>query len=269
MTGSSKKRIFMGLLTVSVVFLAGCATFFVFFAFNPVNSFFQTVILLIGLGIAFVLIFAGLGVLLIAISIWGQKPLGALGRLFLRGALKLYPMSLTIGKIFTINAEEIQASFVEVNNHLVRSYHLQLQGKDIMLLAPHCLQKTDCTAKVTQDIDNCRSCGRCDIAGILKLKNTMDINAVVITGGTLARKFIKEFKPKAIVAIACERDLSSGIMDVGPLPVLGVKNHRPYGPCKNTCVDLEKIMEAINFFCKKEDTKYIKKDNDSSAAQAL
>ena len=53
----------------------------------------------------------------------------------------------------------------------------------------------------------------------------------------------------AIIAIACDRDLASGIQDASPLPVLGVLNERPCGPCFNTRVNLQDVEEAINFFC--------------------
>ena len=76
------------------------------------------------------------------------------------------------------------------------------------------------------------------------------VNLAVVTGGTLARKKVIENKPKAIIAIACERDLTEGILDTNPLPVMGVLNIRPEGPCKNTKVDLVKVIEAIEFFLK-------------------
>jgi len=61
-----------------------------------------------------------------------------------------------------------------------------------------------------------------------------------------------EFKPKAIVAIACERDLSSGIQDVNTVPVLGVLNIRPNGPCFDTTVDLAAVEDAVKFFLEEE-----------------
>ena len=67
----------------------------------------------------------------------------------------------------------------------------------------------------------------------------------VATGGTLARQMVKEIRPKAIIAVACERDLTSGIQDVFPLPVIGVLNERPFGPCFNTRVDIKKVEAAI------------------------
>jgi len=48
--------------------------------------------------------------------------------------------------------------------------------------------------------------------------------------------------------VACERDLTSGIQDSTPLPVLGVTNERPFGPCNNTFIDMELVEKAIKFF---------------------
>ena len=66
---------------------------------------------------------------------------------------------------------------------------------------------------------------------------------------------VMQARPKAIVAVACERDLTSGIQDVFPLPVLGVLNERPFGPCFNTRVDINKLEAAILTFMDDEEAK--------------
>ncbi|MGP1585459.1 MAG: DUF116 domain-containing protein, partial [Schwartzia sp. (in: firmicutes)] len=48
-----------------------------------------------------------------------------------------------------------------------------------------------------------------------------------------------------VLAIACERDLTSGIQDVYPLPAVGVLNIRPNGPCYNTHVDMAAVRREI------------------------
>jgi hypothetical protein len=48
------------------------------------------------------------------------------------------------------------------------------------------------------------------------------------------------------VAVACELDLTSGIQDSYPLPVIGILNERPNGPCINTKVDIQKVKAAIS-----------------------
>jgi hypothetical protein len=68
-------------------------------------------------------------------------------------------------------------------------------------------------------------------------------------GGEEARKAIRKEKPDFIIALACERDLASGIRDVAlRVPVIGIPNKRPEGPCKNTLVDLKEFKEALEFF---------------------
>ena len=72
------------------------------------------------------------------------------------------------------------------------------------------------------------------------------IETFTASGGGQARKIISEQRPTAIIGVACERDLMSGIHDVAPkMPTLGVTNKRPDGPCKNTIVDIEKLRKAI------------------------
>jgi hypothetical protein len=114
-----------------------------------------------------------------------------------------------------------------------------------MILLPHCLQNSECKFKITIDINNCRNCGKCKIGALKELAEQYRVKLRVATGGTLARKWIKETKPKAVIAVACERDLSAGIQDTGELPVLGVLNCRPHGPCLNTDVDVAEIERAL------------------------
>jgi hypothetical protein len=115
---------------------------------------------------------------------------------------------------------------------------------------PHCLQINECDIRLTYNIHNCKGCGKCEIKDLIQIADDNHLNLFIATGGNLARKILKDVRPEAIVAVACERDLSSGIVDSYPLPVLGIPNERPFGPCVNTRVSLEKVREAIKFFCR-------------------
>ena len=65
------------------------------------------------------------------------------------------------------------------------------------------------------------------------------------TGGSIARRLVLERRPKCLIAVACERDLTSGIQDVAPLPVLGIFNTRPFGPCLDTDVAVPEVEAAL------------------------
>jgi hypothetical protein len=60
-------------------------------------------------------------------------------------------------------------------------------------------------------------------------------------------------RPQLIIAVACERDLTSGIQDTYPLPVYGILNRRPFGPCFNTEVPLGEVERIIRRFVGKHE----------------
>jgi len=159
----------------------------------------------------------------------------------------LFPIMIVLGKLLGISKEKVQQSFVEVNNLLVKAKCRDTKPKRILLLMPHCLQFNDCAIKITSDAYKCQACGKCKIKDLVMLAKKYDVHLSVATGGTLARRRVAESKPQAIIAVACERDLTSGIQDAYPLPVIGILNDRPFGPCFNTSVDISKVAEALEF----------------------
>lgn len=158
-----------------------------------------------------------------------------------------YPVLMLAGSFFKSRKESFQRTIVDLNNMLVRA-----EGRGtrrILLLLPHCLQIDECTIRLTHNIHNCERCGRCNIRDFIDIAEEHGLSLFVATGGNLARKIVRDVRPGAIVAVACERDLSSGLVDTYPIPIIGIPNDRPFGPCLNTQVDIEKVREAIRFFC--------------------
>ena len=159
----------------------------------------------------------------------------------------MLPVLILVGRLVGLSREEVQHAFVAVNNELVMA---NCRGgnppKKILLLMPHCLQDKDCAVKVTHNVENCKRCGKCGIAGLLGLSEKYGVTLAVATGGTLARRIVKKTRPDLIIAVACERDLTSGIQDTTPLPVYGIFNERPFGPCVNTRVPLDRVEAVLS-----------------------
>jgi len=166
----------------------------------------------------------------------------------------LLPMIELVGRALGLDKDGIRQSFIAMNNSLVISQRQRVRPDRILVLLPHCIQLFDCEIKVTGDINKCVQCGRCDIKGLVEIGRKYHIDISVATGGTLARKVIVEKRPKLVLAVACERDLTSGIKDCYPLPVIGILNDRPFGPCFNTTVDVAKIDEALSRIILVEET---------------
>lgn len=244
-----RKRLFIGLLAVSMLSAALFLGGIYYLATNPDRTLFNQILLLILAGLLLGgVVVAAFGVGGMVLTILYARDINALHGPMRVAVSLFFPIVLTLGRLFHIDVDRIKSSFIEVNNHLVRSKEFKILPGQLLLLAPHCLQNSDCPYKITVDINNCHRCGNCSVKSLLELKDRYGIKVGMATGGTLARKFVQEYRPRAIVAIACERDLTSGIQDSSPLPVLGVTNERPFGPCFNTNISLSNVEEAVCFF---------------------
>jgi hypothetical protein len=165
---------------------------------------------------------------------------------------RLYcPLVFAIGWLLRMDMERLRNRLIMMNNSLVRN-SARSPADSVLLLLPHCLQYSECNIRITRNVFNCESCGRCSIKEFTGLARELKMNLFVATGGTLARRIVDENRSDAIVAVACERDLISGIMDTYPIPVLGIINERPFGPCLNTEVDFNSVKEALTFFSGRE-----------------
>jgi hypothetical protein len=249
-----QKRIFIGLLVFTCIVLSLLILFLWYVPVVGMENIHPKlpVIFSAVLGGLLVVMFFG-GMLLVLTVLLGSDFLFSHR---LRGVVRgLFPFMIQVGKAIGIPRERIQQSFIEVNNNLVRSNSHGSRPKRILILLPHCIQDFDCQIRITGNIRNCKGCGKCEIKDLIELSDQYGIKIAVATGGTLARRIIVENRPDAIVAVACELDLTSGILDSYPLPVIGILNERPHGPCINTKVDIEKVKNAILDFCQGEDRK--------------
>jgi hypothetical protein len=244
----ARKRLILGIALSFLVVLTAVAVGLWHVSFHGLDD--LTRLLLFGLGLFFLLFIAMafLGVLGVVLIILWQRPIPFLERPVNILITRLLPLVMYLGRVFHIAKEKLERSFIEINNSLVKTRSLALDPNRILILAPHCLQYSGCQYKITANVNNCHLCGRCQVKDLILMARELGVNLAVVTGGTLARKKVKKLRPRAVVAVACERDLSSGLQDVYPLPAIGVLNERPNGPCVDTCVDLARVRQAVESF---------------------
>ncbi|MGM0501581.1 MAG: DUF116 domain-containing protein [Bacillota bacterium] len=243
MINQQNKVIYLLLVTVVIatLFLVGVARIN-FWQFNLLS---QIVLLTIAAVLLIVDLILILGTLGIILAMRLNQPIKLLIIPTKLVISYILPVIIQIASLLGLKKEEIQNSFIKISNQLIDPEELSVKPDDILILMPHCIQLADCSYRVTSDLENCQRCGACQVDPIIALQEEYGVHLAFATGGTLARKIIKEIRPQAIIAVACERDLSSGIQDVYPLPVIGVINLRPNGPCYNTKVEIDKLESAV------------------------
>jgi hypothetical protein len=243
-----QKRIFLGLLAVTCVLLTAILAILWYVPYVGLTSIHPKLPLILGIVFGILLLAVTGGLVMLALTV-------VLGRdLFISRKLRgivvklLLPLMSGVGKLCGVSKDQVRRSFIEINNQLVLAQHPRATADKLLLLMPHCLQFHECQFRITGSTVHCKRCGKCPITGLVGLSEKYGVGLAVATGGTLARRIVVERRPRLIIAVACERDLSSGIQDSYPLPVYGVINHRPHGPCYDTQVDLDKVEEALRTF---------------------
>ncbi len=139
----------------------------------------------------------------------------------------------------------MRSTIIRLNNRITRWRAVRVRPENLLLLAPHCLQMNDCERNVGRDIGRCGRCGRCDLSGLLSIRDEFGLRLSVAAGGRQALALVRQPDIRAVVAIACHKELLEGIRACFPKPVLAVPNLCPNGPCKETRVDLAAVREAI------------------------
>lgn len=143
-----------------------------------------------------------------------------------------------------------ETSKVRLNNLITRFRRVKVAPENLLLLLPHCLQWSDCPMNIVPDIDACKRCGKCRIANLVELKAKYGIQCAAASGGRQAVALVRSRDVKAVVAVACEKELAEGVLAAFPKPVFAVFNEQPCGYCNSTTVDPEAVEAAIRFFLK-------------------
>ncbi|HEX9892720.1 MAG TPA: DUF116 domain-containing protein [Gemmatimonadales bacterium] len=124
----------------------------------------------------------------------------------------------------------VENAAVKVYNAMALWRNRKVGTGELLLLVPRCLSR--------ETLD-----------GVLDIARRYAVPVFVATRGQLARRVIRERRPRAVVAVACERDMVSGLHDVaGKVPVLGLTLRLPSGPCKDTMVDLPRLEEWVRAY---------------------
>ena len=134
-----------------------------------------------------------------------------------------------------------------------------------ILLLPHCLRPSQtCPGKYSkQGLECLEDCTEdCTIGRLRRTALSLGYKGVCIApGGRLAVRYVKENSPKAIVAVACQKELEEGIHGVRELsggdelapPIVIIPLVKD--GCVDTEVDEEQALKVITLGCSLESVK--------------
>ena len=144
-----------------------------------------------------------------------------------------------------IDEKEVMRIYIEMKNKMhVEQFRSSPYSSRILLL-PQCLRSRECPAKLTEYGYLCQECGRCRIPEITKLAKSLGYKVFIVPGGSMVEKILRTFKPKAVLGVACEKELVLGsiVCEKAGIPGQGVCLLRD--GCVETDVDWRKVKGMI------------------------
>ncbi len=208
----------------------GAALFFLYMVFPRLWGWHQGMavgvcVVVVTVGCMAVLWFVGM---VVSFFLSGRVPLGGVAkRLF---PAFLTPLVFRTGRLLGISRDRLGHSFVRLNNIVTRDSLRMV--KNVLVLLPRCLKK--------EQKDEIKA-----------MASRYGIPVFTATGGEQARKIVAMHRPDGVIAVACERDLVSGMKDVRGISVIGIPNKRYNGPCYQTEVDLSEFEDALRFMAER------------------
>ncbi|MFA5771806.1 MAG: DUF116 domain-containing protein [Thermoplasmata archaeon] len=136
--------------------------------------------------------------------------------------------------------------FMLIKNDLNRNGFLKTPYSERALFLPQCLRNADrCTAKMDGVGYVCKHCGACPISNVKRFAEELGYSVFVVPGGSMVFKIITATKPKAVVGVACDFELGEACEKLTSLNIFYQGVPLLKDGCKNTVVDVEKLLEIL------------------------
>jgi len=142
----------------------------------------------------------------------------------------------------------VDRAVVALNNLSVRLRRTRCRSNQILILFAGCLQRSECDRRLSEDLANCARCGKCAVSGFLDLADRYGVRLFRATGGRQAAARARDPAVKAIVAVACEKELRAGVFACLPKAVLARTITWTCGPCKDTTIEMGEVEAAVRWF---------------------
>ena len=152
-----------------------------------------------------------------------------------------------IGKKLGLSEAMIQFTHIELRNAVYEPSYKKIPYNERVVFLPHCSRNSKlCKAQSNGEGIECKHCGSCDITKIIKIAEKLGYKkAFVIPGGSMVKKLLAKYEPKASVGVCCfdEAQLAFDMLKgthIVPQIVLLLKEG-----CKDTMINLPLVEQKM------------------------
>jgi hypothetical protein len=145
-----------------------------------------------------------------------------------------------------IKPENIDRLYIELKNSMFSERFRRIDPKDKLIFLPQCLRNARTCKAVLSPIGwgcvKCSGHNTCKVFRIKQKAESLGYRVFVVPGGSMVFKLISELKPKAVIGVACIKELVMAVEEL-KVPAQGVLLNRD--GCVNTDVSLKDVFSVL------------------------
>lgn len=147
-------------------------------------------------------------------------------------------------KLIGMRPENVDRLYIEFKNDHYRDEFKAIEPKDKIVFLPQCLRTTKCKAPVTEMGYKCVKCstGKCKVYTIKAKAEKLGYRVFICPGGSMIFKVIRKFRPKAVLGVACMKELVLAAEELR-IPMQGIELLK--SGCVATDVDVEHVFSLL------------------------
>lgn len=173
----------------------------------------------------------------------------------------LYSPTKKVLKFLKLDPFMVDKIAIELRNHINKDNFAKVPTNERVVIVPQCLRNLKCPGRMSsEDGVHCRMCMKCVIGKFAKVGEKINTPLYIAPGGTFAKRILRQTAPKAVLGVACAKDLYEGTLmaKIADIPSQGILLKTT--GCVETTVDHEKVIDTMLLNVDEEEAKKIKEE---------
>jgi uncharacterized protein len=163
----------------------------------------------------------------------------------IKKVIRFFKINLDDNSFTNIEVAKVDIMIAQLRTMLNEDKFRKTPISDRAIFLPQCLRSPRCPAPTLPEGLQCIKCGKCGLYLLKEHSEKIGYRFFIAPGGTLIKRMVKKYKPKAVLGVGCPHELKEGtaLMEAYGLPSIGVQLKRD--GCYNTRIDVREYMNAI------------------------
>jgi len=160
----------------------------------------------------------------------------------IKKVIRFFKINLDDTAFTNVEVAKVDIMIAQLRTMLNKNNFKKTEIKDRAIFIPQCLRSPRCPAPTLPEGLQCIRCGKCGIYLLKDECEKLGYRFFIAPGGTLIKRMVKKYKPRAVLGVGCPHELKEGtaLMEAYGMPAIGVQLKRD--GCYNTRIDVKEFI---------------------------